>query len=67
MYPNLKAELARKGIKLTELSQTTGIPYQTLTSKMSGKTQFTYKETLLIKKALEIDLPLEELFETKVI
>nr|DAO53817.1 MAG TPA: hypothetical protein [Caudoviricetes sp.] len=32
---------------------------------MSGKVKFTFDETLRIKDAIGVDLPLEELFEKK--
>ena len=63
MYPNLRAELARKGINLTELAEAIGMALQTLSSKMNGKSEFTYSEVVNIKKFLGVEIPLEILFE----
>ena len=63
MFPNLKAELARKGMTLTELAEKTGMSLQKLSGRMNGKNEFTYSETIRIKQALGVDIPLETLFE----
>ena len=63
MYPNLRAELARKNMSMSQLSEKTGIPLQRLSKKMNGNDVrgFLYTETVSIKKALELDMSLEEL------
>jgi len=66
MYPNLRAELARKGMTLTELAKETGMSLNVLSGRVNGKYEFTYSETLKIKKALGVDIPLEILFERAV-
>lgn len=63
MYPNLRAEIARKGLDNMHLSEMTGIKYQRLCSKMNGKGKFTMDEGVSIKKALDVDMPLEELLK----
>lgn len=63
MYPNLKAELSRKGMNLTELAEKMGITLGTLSLKMNGKSDFTYPEAVRIKQILGVDIPLEVLFE----
>jgi hypothetical protein len=45
-----------------DLSKATGIRYQTLTLKLSGKSELTIGEARMIKAALESKLTLEELF-----
>lgn len=50
MFPNLNAELARKGLCLKELSTITGIKYDSLKNKASGNTEFKRSEMLKIKK-----------------
>lgn len=63
MYSNVKAELARKSLTVVDLSNKTGIRYQTLVDKINGKYPVTLDEAKMIKSALEVDVPLEELFE----
>lgn len=63
MYSNVKAELARKSLTVVDLSNKTGIRYQTLVDKINGKYPVTLDEAKTIKSALEVDTPLEELFE----
>lgn len=65
MFPNLKGEMARKGINLSTLSELTNIPLQRLSAKLSGKRKLTFEEAVLIKAKLEVDMPLDELFERK--
>lgn len=65
MFPNLKGEMARKGINLSALSELTNIPLQRLSAKLSGKRKLTFEEAVLIKAKLEVDMPLDELFERK--
>lgn len=61
-YPNFNAELARKGWSLFKLSAETGIPYNTLRSKVKGMTNFSIQEAHAIKRALGVSIPLDELF-----
>jgi lambda repressor-like predicted transcriptional regulator len=63
MYGNVKAELARKSLSVVDLSNKTGIRYQTLVDKINGKYPVTLEEAKTIKSALEVEIPLEELFE----
>lgn len=63
MYLNVKAELARRNLNLVDLSNKTGIRYQTLVDKVNGKYPLTLDEAKTIKSALEVSIPLEELFE----
>ena len=65
MYLNVKAELARRDMSLVDLSNMTGIKYMSLIRKINGKYPLTLDEAKLIKKSLEVDVPLEELFEVK--
>lgn len=64
MYPNLNAELARKGWTRKDLARETGLKYQTLNEKMNGKRPFTFPEAVLVKKALSTELGLEQIFST---
>lgn len=62
MYKNLNIELARKCWNIQDLSNHTGINYQTLVTKLNGKSSFKFDECRLIKKSLSSELPLESLF-----
>ena len=63
MYSNVKAELARKNMSVVDLSNKTGIRYQSLVDKINGKYPITFEEAKTVKSALNVDIPLEELFE----
>lgn len=66
MYLNVKAELARQNLSVVDLSNKTGIRYQTLVEKLNGKYPMTLDEAKKIKAALGVDLSMEELFERSV-
>ena len=63
MYPNLRAEMKRKGITLAWLADQLGITIGTLSQKLTGKSPFTLNEAKKIKEILELDIPIEILFE----
>lgn len=62
MYPNLNAELARKGWTIAKLADKTGISYSTLRAKLKGNTNLSLSEACDIKKALGVTMSLDELF-----
>lgn len=67
MYANVKAELARKNMTIVDLSNKTGIRYQTLADKIRGsKPTFTVDEAMKIKQALGVDMSIDELFSEQV-
>jgi transcriptional regulator with XRE-family HTH domain len=63
MYPNLRAEMARKKVTGQELAKRIGITNGTFSQKFNGKFDFTLDEAQKIKKALGTDISIEELFE----
>lgn len=63
MYPNLRAEMARKGITAKQLAEQIGITASTFSLKMRGEYDFTMDEAIKIKAILEVNLSLETLFE----
>ena len=63
MYQNLRAELARKGLTLTDVANELGVRLATISDKMNGKYPITLNEAKKIKRFLNVDLPLEELFK----
>lgn len=62
MYANVKAEMARKNMTIMDLSAATGIRYQTLADKLRGDGVLKVEEAVKIKRAIGVDMPLEELF-----
>lgn len=63
-YPNLAAEMARKGITITELSKELGVTRSTLYEKLKGKIRLSLEDMQAIKAALNDDsLTLDYLFE----
>ena len=65
-YKLLEMEMIRTGITKKELADRIGMKYETLCSKMRGKTDFRGGEALLIKRVLESNYRLEELFSADV-
>lgn len=63
MYKNVKGEMARRGLTLKDVASKLKISISTLSSKMNGKYNFTLNEAKQIKKVLDTELTLEELFE----
>jgi len=49
IYSNLRAEMSRKGLNILEMSQKTGIGYQSLKAKLQGKSDFRLNEMRSIK------------------
>jgi IS30 family transposase len=62
MYPNLKAEIARRGWSATTICEKLNMAPSTFSNKMKNGT-FTLTEAKQIKTILEWDHSLEELFE----
>ncbi|MDR7870346.1 MAG: helix-turn-helix transcriptional regulator [Tissierellaceae bacterium] len=65
MFPNLRAEMARKNIKAANLAEVLNISYDSVSNKMNGKTDFTRAEIFKIRDNCFPDLMLEYLFETE--
>ena len=65
MFPNLRAEMARKNIKPTDISSALNITYDSTLNKLNGKTDFTRTEIFKIRDAFFPDLTLDYLFKTE--
>ena len=68
MYPNLRAEMRRKGITQRDMvkylnGRDCKISVTTLCNKMTGKREFTFSEAIAIKDILGVEVPLEVLFQ----
>lgn len=63
IYPNLRAEIARKGWTLQQLADAIQIKAETLKKKLQGYSDLKLSEARKIKEVLGVDIPLEILFE----
>lgn len=68
MYPNLKAEFARKDLTLEKVVKELAkrdfkMTISTLSQKLNGKYPLTLDEAKAIKAITGVDIPLEILFE----
>lgn len=66
MYPNIKAEIARKGITYAELSAQMDLAQSTLSAKLNGKSKFTIEEALKLRDIFDVSMPIEDLFQKAV-
>lgn len=62
MYPNLRAEIARKGWTISKLAELLGMAPANLSPKLNGKYDFSLTEAREIKRLLGVDMTIDELF-----
>ena len=62
MFPNLRAEMARRKMTAKQLSEAVGFTYESLKNKLSGATEFKLGEMLAIQRIFH-GCTLEYLFE----
>ena len=55
--------MARKRLTINGLANLVDMPMSTLTGKFYGKTEFDLDEAIKVKKALGVDISIEELFQ----
>lgn len=63
MYPNLKAEMARRKVTQSELAKQLNITIGTMSLKLNGKSNFDFDECTKIKSFLGTEKSLEYLFK----
>ena len=63
MFPNLRAELARRNMSIPQLAELVGMKTTTLYDKYNGRTAFTLEEAVKIRDMLGLDMSIEELFQ----
>ena len=63
MYPNLRAEIARRNMSLEQVAAIIDRTMPSTSRKLSGKNDFTLKECK--KLSVVFGLPIEELFEVR--
>ena len=67
MYENLKAEMARQNLTMTDVGMMCNFSLQKFSSRIKGKTPFTVDEALDIRKKLNLEsMPVEVLFAKEV-
>lgn len=62
MFPNLRAELKRKGISYKAVAAVIGCSEKSVQNKVSGATEFTLSEVLAINEDLLPEFDLRYLF-----
>lgn len=67
MYPNVKGEMAKYHKTLEDLARATGRTVGTISLKLSGRYDLTYRECRAIKQEIGTKLTLEELFSEEAI
>ena len=63
MFKNLLAEMARRDINNLDLSRLLNLTPNTISRKMTGKSEFTRKEMFTIKNNFFPELTIEYLFQ----
>ena len=64
MYRILKAEMVRTNVQNSELASILGVNLATISRKMNRKDGFfSLDEAIKVKKALGVQMPLEDLFK----
>ena len=64
-YPNLTKAMADREIRLRTIAESIGITDRTLRNKLTGATDFTWKEVCTIQACFFPERTKEELFATK--
>ena len=54
MYGNIKAELARHDLKISDLAESLGITTQSMYNKLNGKYDFNLSELTSVKRFFEL-------------
>lgn len=65
MYPNLEAELARRGMTKLKLAKLLNMRYPTLIDKLNGKSRMYFDDAIRIRSVVCPEADLDYLFEKK--
>ena len=63
MFPNLRAEITRRNVKMADVAEAIGLSETHFSLKMTGKYGFTLREAFAIKQFLKTKLTIDELFQ----
>jgi antitoxin component HigA of HigAB toxin-antitoxin module len=66
MYPNLKAEMARYGIKTKDIAEVLGITSKSVTNKINHRTFFKVDEIIKIRNTYFPKISIDDLFSENV-
>lgn len=66
IYTQVMVQMFMKGWNLRELAEESGVSYVSLRRKLRGETPLQLEEALSIRSALQVNMPLENLFEKRV-
>jgi hypothetical protein len=64
LFIGIDVERAKARLTIKDLAVAAGMKYDTLLSKLNGRTEFTRKEMLNIQAVFPEKVPLEDLFAT---
>lgn len=64
-FHNLEVEMVRAKITQNQLAGIVGVTPSTLSLKLTGKSNLSLEECLIIKKALQTELSIDYLFATE--
>lgn len=62
MYPNVRAEMARRDMTVESMASHCGVSTSTMSQILLGKRVMSYNMAKRIKSVLGVDIPLETLF-----
>lgn len=65
MYPNVRAEMARRNVTLTMLGDALHKSVATVSGKIKGNYPITIEEAKIMKTVIGVDMSLDELFATE--
>lgn len=65
-FPNLEAEMARKGLKGKDLAKVLGVRIATVYDKLNGKYSFSLDEAMKIKQTFFPEYSIEYLFSKEI-
>lgn len=64
MYRILRGEMVKANISVSKLSSQIGVTDKTLRNKLKGETDFTWPEALTIRRIVNPNMDMEELFQS---
>ncbi len=63
MYRNVLAEMRRLSLRQIDVACKLDMSPSTLSQKLTGKSEFNLSEAIAVKKLLQTNMPLDELFD----
>ncbi|HHX59690.1 MAG TPA: hypothetical protein GX707_02970 [Epulopiscium sp.] len=65
MFPNLRAEMARRNIKNADIAKEINVTSDSVSNKNRGKSEYLISEALKIRNTFFIGMSLDYLFSTE--